>query len=745
MKICRISSLFLLFLSAASLNLYAAILEGTVYDPSGKPVPGAQVSLLRALVAVGTAQSNTDGVYRFDGLQTGTYQVSASLPGLTSAAVTVDLTSEGAKQDIQLKLSAVVSRVVVSAALGGALSPEIGSSVSLVSSREIEDRGAQNALEVIRGIPGIEVNQTGRRGAVTGVFIRGGESKYNAVMVDGMQINEFGGPFNMASLPADGIEQLEVTRGPQSALYGSNALTGVINIVTRRGEGPPKFTALAEGGSYSTRRFATGGDGRTKGLSWSYNLSRLDSEGVVENDFYRNQTAFLNLGFQQGGRREFKFRFMGNANHNGVPGAYGSNPNNNFPGIDTTTHGKQNLFGYQLQHVEQFLPRLRQVTTATLTTNDVAYYSLFGYTSENLRGVFNTRSEITLSNTDTLAAGFEFNREQIRHSFITDGEGSPFLLPRTSLAYFVENRWSPSSRFYLVTGIRVDDLRTHSLPADMFGTRPFRPETSIVKVNPRISASYIARSSDIPDTFGGTRIHGSMGTGIRPPDGFDLAFTNNPNLKPERSISFDAGLEQMFFASRVLVDATYFINRFEDQIVTIGGSLSNLSSYSSDNLKNSRAQGLEFTFRVVPVDSLELGGQYTFTDASILALDGSAETGSIFEVGQQLLRRPRHSAAYNVTWRYKRLTLNTNAYIRGSVLDVDPTDGLFACTLGNPCIFDNPGYTRVDGGFSYRLPHGAEIYARVYNILNKKYEETFGFPALGANFMAGMKFAIPAE
>ena len=252
---------------AAFHALSAATLEGTVFDPSGQAVPGARVSLKRSLVAIEERQTDARGVYRFEGLQNGNYQLAANAQGLTSDAIDVLYRdSEVTRQDIHLKLSALVAHVVVSASLGGALLPEIGSSVSLVTQKEIEDRGAQNAFEVVREIPGIEVSQAGRRGGVTGVYIRGGESKYNAVMVDGISMNDFGGSFDMASLPADGIERVEVTRGPQSALYGSNAVTGVINIVSRSGDGPPRFTALAEGGSYATRRFATGGSGLTKGL-----------------------------------------------------------------------------------------------------------------------------------------------------------------------------------------------------------------------------------------------------------------------------------------------------------------------------------------------------------------------------------------------------------------------------------------------------------------------------------------------
>jgi outer membrane receptor protein involved in Fe transport len=740
------SALLLFVFLALCHTALPATLEGTVFDPSGQAVPGARVSLLRALVAVQQRQTDEHGMYRFEDLRDSTYQIAASASGLSSPAIDVAFRSaETLKQDIQLELNAVTTQVVVSAALGGALAPQIGSSVSMVTRQEIEDRGAENALEVIRGIPGIEVSQAGRWGGVTGVYIRGGESKYNAVLLDGIPMNEFGGNFDWASIPADGIERLEVTRGPQSALYGSNAVTGVINLVSRKGEGKPNFSALAEGGSHYTRRVATSGSGLNSGLSWSYSLSRLDSEGVVANDGYRNQSAFLNLGYQ-GSRRQLGFSFFGDANNAGAPGPYGSDPNHTFSGIDTISRGKQNLFGYGLSYTEQISSRVRQVSTISLSTNDLFYHSIWGdSSSDNLRGIFNTRSEITVSQNNTLAAGFEYNREQTRQTYITDSQNNPFLLPRTSLAYFVENRWSPSSRFYLIAGMRLDHLRTHSLPADAWGSRPVIPESSVVKANPRVSASYQVAHDSSDDLFGGTRIHGSFGTGIRPPDGFELAFTNNPNLKPERSISFDAGAEQRFFASRAVLDLTYFFNRFEDQIVTLGGSLSQLSAYTSANLKNSRAQGLEMSFKIRPLQSFELGGQYTFLDSSVLALDGTAQASTPFQVGQPLLRRPRHSGSYNLTWKYKRLTLNTNAYIRGATLDVEPSYGLSACSFGLPCFFNNPGYTRIDAGASYRLPHGVEIYGRMNNVLNQRYEETFGYPGLLLNFMAGMRFNLRSE
>lgn len=720
--------------------LAAGTLAGIVTDPDGKAVPDARVSLLRSLVVVGERQTDAEGAYRFEGLDDGSYRLTAEAPGLAAAPVEAAVAGDATEtRNLRLRLSAMTTQVVVSSSLGGALLPQVGSSVSLVTDRDLEDRAAQNAYESLRGIPGVEVNQTGRRGGVTGVFIRGGESKYNSVMVDGVPMNDFGGGMDMASLPADGIERVEITRGPQSALYGANAVTGVINIVSRRGEGAPEFTALAEGGSYSTRRFATGGSGLSRGFSWAYNLSRLDSDGVVANDRYRNQSAFLNLGYRQGGRRQLEFSFFGNANDAGAPGAYGSDPGGTNPDhvVDTLSRGKQNLFGYRLGYTEQLSSRVRQVTGVSLTTNDLYYISTWGdYGAENLRGLFNTRTEIALTDKASLAAGFEFNREQTKHSYITDDQFAPFLLPRTSLAYFAEGRWSPTARLHLIGGLRIDHLRTSRIPSDGW-TRPVIPASTVVQANPRISAAYIAREEGGDGAFGSTRVHGSFGTGIRPPDGFELAFTDNPELKPERNISFDAGVEQTLFDSRAIVDVTYFLNRFRDQIVTLGGSLANLSEYTSDNLKNSRAQGLEFTLRLRPVQSLELTGAYTFLDTDVLALDGSSEANAPYTVGQPLLRRPRHSGSYGVTWNHRRLTLNTTAYIRGETLDVEPA-------FGQP-FFANPGYVRADAGFAYRLFGGVEIYGRLNNLLNRKYEENLGYPALRLHFMAGMKFRIPSE
>jgi outer membrane receptor protein involved in Fe transport len=731
------SLLFLLGVVAAR----GATIEGRIIDPSGQPVPSARVNLLARLAPVAERQSDAQGHFRFANLPAGDYRLIANVPGFTASATSIEVAEgETCSVDLRLALSAVEEHVVVSASLGGALAPQVGSSLSVLKRSDIQERGAQSVLEVLRDVPGVAVNEAGRRGGATGVFIRGGNSNYNLVMIDGIQVNQFGGDFDFAPLPTDGVERVEIVRGPQSALYGSNAVTGVINIVTRQGEGPPHFTMLAEGGSFTTRRFATGGSGLLGGLSWAYNLSRLDTGGVVPNDGFRNQSAFLSLGYSRSPRRRVNFHFFGNANDAGSPGPFGSDPLGVFPGIDLTSRNKQNLVGYQGSYSEQFTPRFRQVVSASVSTNDYYFHTPFGDSySNNLRGVVNTRSELTIASQDFLVFGFEYNREQAKNTFIADDTNTPFLLPRTSYAYFVENRWNPTRRWVVIAGARVDDIRTHQLPPDAFGSRPLLPASSITKVNPHLSATYLAREGSGAGRAGATRLHGSFGTGIRAPSGFELAFTNNPRLKPERSVSFDGGVEQRFLADRVVLDVTYFYNRFKDQIVVLGSSLSNLSSFTSDNLANARARGVEFSAHLRPVRSLDLAANYTRLDSAILALDGTTASQSPFEVGQPLIRRPRNSGSLNATWYHGRLTLNLNGYWRTQMLDVEPNYGAFGG------LFPNKGYFLANTGFAYRLPRGVELYGRLNNFLNRKYEEVLGFPALHLNFLTGVRITFPAE
>jgi outer membrane receptor protein involved in Fe transport len=734
---------------------HSGTIQGTVYDPDGRAVPDAEVTLLGSMIVSSGIRTDSHGEYRFEGLAAGDYTMVANVPGFSSVSTDIKLAGDrGLVSDLHLKLSAVQEQVVVSASLGGALAPEVGSSVTVVGSDEIENQGAETVADALRNVPGVAINRTGQMGAVTSGFIRGGNSNYNLVMIDGIPLNDFGGGFDLAPLPTEGVEQVEVLRGPQSALYGSNAVAGAINIVTDQGEGSPHFDFSGEGGSYDTYRLTTGGEGLTDGFSWAYNLSRVSTQGPVIDDTYRNQTSFVSLGYSRSPRRKFIVHFFGDAGRALFPGPWGSDPYDLFGGKAGIpfffTKQVQDLFGYQASETEQFSSRFQQVSTVSVATDQFSFPvapGSFGSSSytKNVRLVANTRSEIAVSSKDVFVAGFEYDREQYKDTFVASPTGIPFDLPRDTYAFFAENRWNPANRWFLSTGVRVDNIETGDLPADEVNAgRPFIPATSITQVDPRISVAYLARQSD-EGFFGMTRIHSSFGTGIRPPDGFELGFTDNPQLKPERSISVDAGIEQRFLNDKAVIDVTYFYNRYQDQIVTLGGSFSGLSPFSSANLAKSRAYGIENSLRLRPLRSLEVVAEYTWLNTAVLALDGTTGVQLPFFVGEPLLRRPRSSAGYDVTWTHGRLMLNSNASIRGAVLDLEPNDGIFTCTFEPQCVFRNHGYVDANAGFAVRLPRGVEIYGRVNNFLNQHYEESFGFPALRLNFVSGIKLELPSR
>ncbi len=733
-----------------SATKHGATIRGTVYDPNDRPVPDAEVTLLGSITISSDTRADSHGEYRFDGLASGNYTIVANVPGFASVSTDIKLAGDAEfVSDLHLRLSAVQEQVVVSASLGGALAPEVGSSISVISSDEIANQGVETVADALRNVEGVSINRTGQMGAVTSAFIRGGNSNYNLVMIDGIPMNDFGGGFDLAPLPTEGVDQIEVLRGPQSALYGSNAVAGAINIVTTQGEGSPHFNFSGEGGSYDTYRLTTGGEGLTHGFGWSYNLSRVSTTGPVIDDSYWNQTSFVSLSYSRGPRRKIVAHFFGDAGAAVSPGPWGSDPYGFYPGLGSpfaTSRQDQNLFGYQASETEQVSANFQQVSTVSVATDRFFFPSdVFGNSfTNNLRLTANTRSEITLSPKDVFVAGFEYDREQFKNTFVENADGNPFTIPRNSYAFFAENRWNPGSRWFLSTGVRVDSINTGSIAADLVNAgRPFIPAASVTQVNPRISAAYIARQSD-EGFFGITRIHSSFGTGIRPPDGFELGFTNNPDLKPERNISVDVGIEQRFAHDKAVIDVTYFYNAYRDQIVSVG-DFPNLSTFMTANLAKSRAYGIESSLRLRPLRSLEVMGEYTWLNTAILALTGTLAAQPPFEVGQPLIRRPRSSAGYDVTWTYRRLMLNSNASIRGPVLDLEPNLGTFACTFEPQCLFRNPGYVDANAGFAFRLPRGVEIYGRLNNFLNQYYEESFGFPALRLNFVSGIKLELPSR
>jgi outer membrane receptor protein involved in Fe transport len=336
-----------------------------------------------------------------------------------------------------------------------------------------------------------------------------------------------------------------------------------------------------------------------------------------------------------------------------------------------------------------------------------------------------------------MTAGAALELEQAGSSYITGAAAQQVPIERRVAGYFAELRWRTASRLSVTGGLRVDDILRGAIEGDplAFSPRLTLPEDRVVSANPRAAASYYLRTSD---ASGGnwSRLHGGAGTGIRPPDAFEIAFTDNPALKPERSKSVDAGFEQALGGGLVIADATWFFNRYDDMIVAVGRSMLDYSRYRTDNIANAQAQGLETSLALRTKKGLEARVSYTFADTEVLAIDHApAVAPAPFAVGDPLLRRPRHQANLDLLWRHGSVTAYFNAGGRSSVLDVEPNWG----AAGG--LFSSPGFGVAGAGVALRATRQLDVLVRADNLFDRRYEAVFGYPAPRRSFTVGVRLA----
>ncbi|MCC6860511.1 MAG: TonB-dependent receptor [Bryobacterales bacterium] len=703
----------------------AAAVQGSVVDPSGAAMPGVRVAAVNRVGVVRETTTDTAGVFRLElpGDFRGRLLVLAA--GFETRRVNVEESAEPLR--IVMPLAPQTDSLTVTGSAFEAPLSEQGSSITVIPREEIERRNEALVLDLIREAAGVVVNQTGPRGGLASLHVRGGNADYNLVLVDGVPVNSFGiGNFDFAHIPSERLERVELIRGAQSAVYGSYANSSVVNFVTRLGDEVPRMDITAEGGTFATRRFSIGSGGTFKGFQLSAFASQLNTDGPTANSDYRNQNLSLTL------RRHFQRQSvtLGGAfisSGNGVPGPYGSDPAGLFPGLDLISRNNNSFSTYHARYEADLNGRLRQELFGSYFQNNNKFDSPWGPTfNKDVRGTGEARTLVSLTESDTLAFGFSFSREQVTNSSILDGAMAAFPLHRDHEGVYAENRFRYGSHLILTAGLRADFIQTPRIPANPGFGRPEFPAHTLRRVNPKVAAGYV---------LGATRLHASFGTGIRPPNGFDLAFTDNPALKTERTRSFDAGIEQRLFGHRLALDATYFYNRYYDLIVSLGGSLARLSAFKTDNLSNSRAAGVELSARLRPHSAVTLAGNYTWLDSEILSLNGASGVAQhYFQVGQWLVRRPRHSGAVTSTFTYKRMSANLIGYFRGETLDTEPNYGASAG------LFRNPGYASAGINLNLDAGHGLTLYGNLRNALNQRYEEIFGFPSPRLNFVTGIKW-----
>jgi len=630
----------------------------------------------------------------------------------------------------------VTDFVFVSASLVDLPLSRVTDSIDLVPRETIRARQAESIADALRSVTGLGVTASGSRGAVGSIFTRGGESDYTLVLVDGIPLNAFGGGIDIAHLSPAGVDRVEIVRGPQGALHGSGAIAGVVQIVSAAG-GPASASAQIEGGSDRFRRAA--GDARGTAAAWSLGggIDATASDGVVDNDDYRRTDISGVAARAIGGAARLRATARRNDNERGYPGPFGSNPAGNYSGIDTISRGDNTHTAAGLS-LDARAGRLQHRFSGTWMRLESDFASPYGDSSSSTRrATLRYAADWTLANGAGLAAGADVVRESGRSTFIVNRSGAEIPVERTLAGYFGEGRGALGSRVLLTAGARLDQIRRDALDGDAspFGARPDMTSDTIWSFNPRVSAVFYLTP---PSAANAARVRTGFSTGIKPPSAFELAFTDNPGLRPERSRSTEVAIEQALAGGALQLTAAGFWNRYDDLIITVGRTLAGASRYRSDNLSNSKARGVELSANARATgrfDGLTLRAGYTWLDTKILAADGIAETGlAPFRVGDRLLRRPRHRAFVDVGYARANATAFFTIDARGETLDVEPSFGLFGG------LFENPGYATSSAGLSWRFGR-ATVFGRVTNIFDRRYEEIFGFPAPGRRAAAGVRVA----
>jgi iron complex outermembrane receptor protein len=302
---------------------------------------------------------------------------------------------------------------------------------------------------------------------------------------------------------------------------------------------------------------------------------------------------------------------------------------------------------------------------------------------------------------------------------------------------FVESRWDLTPRAALTAGVRGERIARQALEANPspFGPRPAFETNVVWSANPKISGVWFARGDRSSDASSGwTKLRAGAGTGIKPPTVFEIAFTDNPSLRPERSRSADAGIEHAFPGGLVAVDATAFVNHYDDLIVAVSPAWSGASRYRTDNIANARAKGLEIGLRWMSPSGLSVRGAYTWMDTRILSVDNATGVPAPYAVGDGLIRRPRHQGSIDARYARGRGQLFLTMNGRGRMAVFEPN---FASA-----VLSNPGFVTFAAGGSLRLGRELEIYARVTNLANRAYEDALGFPAQARSATAGVRVAI---
>jgi len=588
----------------------------------------------------------------------------------------------------------ILEPVVVTATRVEVPTKEAASSVTIIEGKTLEAKHHRSVLEALRVVPGLDIVQTGGAGGTTSAFLRGGNSNHTLVLIDGVQVNSPAtGAYDFSDLTTDNIERIEIIRGPQSTLYGSDAVGGIIHIITKKGEGNSISSVSIEGGSFGSYRETLQISGATDRGDYSFSAGRSDTEGISkankkngnsEKDGYENSTFSSRIGFNlsHDTRLEWTARFSDAASEidGCCPTADDPNALQNRHFLASSLSLSSPVTAWWDQKIQLSLQqdKLEGIDPDTPFGN-------FEIDTESQR--LDWQNNLQVGTHNLVTVGYEYEAQEGKN------KGS-FEKRFYNNAFYAFNQFQLSPLVFNL-GLRTDD------------NNGFGAETTY-----KAEAAYLLELT-------GSKIHAAYGTGFRAPTLNDLFFpgSGNPNLKPEESRSFEVGIEQALLSEKVQVTATYFHTRVDDLIIFVSDPLTFVGM--PENIEEAKMKGWEIGLSVMPSEILSISANYTLTDAINRI------------TGKRLNRRPKHKISGTITLKpAENLHFDLDVHYVGKRFN----DTANAVKMG--------GYTLVNLSGSIHLSKGTQLFTRIENLFDKEYEEVSGFGTAGFGAYGGVKVAF---
>lgn len=640
--------------------------------------------------------------------------------------------------------------IVVTATRLPAPRASVPAAVTVLDGEALRRRGIRFVADALRDVPGATVARNGSEGGLTSLFLRGGESDYVQVMVDGIVMNDPGGAFDFGQLTTDNVERIEVLRGPASVLYGSDAVTGVVHIVTRRGEGAPRVHASAgvgqaprlngetavcpgypatpcagdaELGSYTKRSWDAGVAGGAGAVAYSLGVSGYDGDGAYAfNNDYRNRAVSARAGVE---RSRFDAavtgRYTDGTFHFPTNGAGSLVDGNQFRSSESAALGVDAGFHAASWLEARALLTFHEGDYVVDDAPDSPVDTLGSYQSLNESRTDRSKADLAVhlrpARDVVVTVGGEVERQRGSSAFTSMSQFGPFesasYNERTNRAAYAQ-AMLPVSSLTVTAGARTEDN-------DRFGTFG----TWRAGANLRIAD--------------GTLLRVAAGTGFKEPTFFENyaeGFTRgNPELEPEESRSREVGAEQQLANGRVRLGATWFDQRFTN-LIQYTAQPATPGSPNYTNIGEAKAMGLELEAVVALPSGLHARAGWTLLDTEVL--DEGIGADRLFQQGEALVRRPRHRADVQVSAPFGERVSGGASF--GYVGERDDLDFLEDFN-GTRVLL--PAYTTVDAFAEVRVLGDAErslaLHARVENLFDADVMEIANFPSRGRSVFLGLR------